>query len=62
LFYHTDLAFTRHNVNNWNAYYPAAVLFPTEDELRSAFKNAGFAIEHFHPHGNGIAVVARREA
>lgn len=61
LFYHPDLTFTRHNVNNWNAYYPAAVLFPTEDELRSELKSAGFAIEHFNPHGNGIAVVARRE-
>ncbi len=60
LFYHPDLTFTRHNVNNWNAYYPANVLFPSEDEVKDAFTANGMDTFYFHPHGNGISVAARK--
>lgn len=60
LFYHPDLTFTRHNVNNWNAYYPRDVLFPSLDEVRRAFAANGFEITYLNPQGNGVAVVARK--
>jgi hypothetical protein len=62
LFYHPDLTFTRHNVNNWNAYYPKNVLFPSLDEVQEAFLKNGFEIEYLNPQGNGVSVVAVKNA
>lgn len=60
LFYNPALTFTRHNVNNWNAYYPSNVLFPSEEELKADFTGNGMDVVYFNPHGNGISVVARK--
>ena len=60
LFYHPNLSFTRHNVNNWNAYYPGGVLFPPLKLIREAFTSNGFTIDYFNPGGNGVSVVATK--
>lgn len=60
LFYNPKLSFTRHVVNNWNAYYPAHVLFHSGDEIRKMISAAGMKVEHFNEQGNGVAVLARK--
>ena len=60
LFYNPELPFTRHVVNNWNAYFPAHVLFHSKDELRSMIKAAGLEVELFNDQGNGVALIARK--
>lgn len=59
LFHNEDLTFTRHVVNNWNAYYPASVLFTTEQEAKVGLKEASFDVEYFNAEGNGMAIVAK---
>jgi len=58
LFYNPDLPFIRHNVNNWNAYYPKHVLFLDPDDIRSYFVANAFDIETWNTQGNGIGIVA----
>ena len=60
LFYNPKLPFTRHVVNNWNAYYPAQVLFHTTDEIHRMVAAAGMKIEHSNDQGNGVALIARK--
>ncbi len=60
LFYNPELPFTRHVVNNWNAYFPAHVLFHSIDELRKMVVAAGMEFEHFNDQGNGVALIARK--
>ena len=60
LFYNAELPFTRHVVNNWNAYFPANVLFHTIDEIRRMVAAAGMEFEHFNDQGNGVALIARK--
>lgn len=60
LFYNPELPFTRHVVNNWNAYYPGHVLFHSLDELRKMVVRAGFELELFNDQGNGVALIARK--
>ncbi len=58
LFYNPSLSFTRHVVNNWNAYYPAHVLFLPSDEIKGFFVAAGMKIEESNEQGNGISIIA----
>ena len=58
LFYNPELPFIRHNVNNWNAYYPKHVLFLDPDTIRGYFLENGFEIDTWNPQGNGIGIVA----
>jgi len=58
LFYNPELPFIRHNVNNWNAYYPKHVLFLDPDTIRGYFLENGFEIDTWNPQGNGIGLVA----
>jgi len=52
------LPFTRHVVNNWNAYYPKHVLFLPAEEIKSFFTKAGMRIEECHEQGNGVSIIA----
>ena len=58
LFYNPGLPFTRHVVNNWNAYYPKHVLFLPAEEIKSFFTKAGMRIEECHEQGNGVSIIA----
>lgn len=58
LFYNPDLPFTRHVVNNWNAYAPGHVLYLPAEEIKSFFPAAGMTIEESNEQGNGISIVA----
>jgi len=60
LFYNPNLSFTRHVVNNWNAYYPAHVLFHTTDKIQLMVTAAGMKIEHCNDEGNGVALITRK--
>ena len=60
LFHNPELPFTRHVVNNWNAYFPAHVLFHSAEEIRGMATAAGMEIEHFNDQGNGIGLIARK--
>ena len=61
LFYNPALPFTRHVVNNWNAYYPKHVLFLPPEEIKSFFPKAGLRIEQCLEEGNGLSVIAVKE-
>jgi arsenite methyltransferase len=61
LFYNASLPFTRHVVNNWNAYYPKHVLFLSPEEIKSFFPKAGLRIEECAEEGNGLSVIAVKE-
>ena len=58
LFYNPELPFTRHVVNNWNAYYPKHVLFLPAEEIKGFFPKAGMRIEECHEQGNGVSIIA----
>ena len=60
LFYNPELPFTRHVVNNWNAYFPGHVLFHSVNEIRGMVTAAGLEFELFNDQGNGIALIARK--
>jgi arsenite methyltransferase len=60
LFYNPDLAFQRHVVNNWNAYYPKHVQFLPPAQIRSFFEQLGFRFEIWNEEGNGISLIAVR--
>jgi arsenite methyltransferase len=61
LFYNPDLAFQRHVVNNWNAYYPKHVLFLPAAEIRLFFEQLGFRMEIWNEEGNGVSVIAIKQ-
>lgn len=61
LFYNPGLPFTRHVVNNWNAYYPKHILFLPVEKIRGFFAKAGMRIEECHEQGNGLSVIAVKE-
>jgi len=61
LFYHPDLPFQRHVVNNWNAYYPKHVLFLPPEQIRSFFERLGFQFELWNEQGNGVAIIALKQ-
>jgi arsenite methyltransferase len=61
LFYNPCLPFTRHVVNNWNAYYPKHVLFLPVEEIKGFFPKAGLHIEECHEQGNGVSVIAVKQ-
>jgi len=58
LFHNPSLSFTRHVVNNWNAYYPGHVLFLSPEVIKSFFVAAGLTIEESNEQGNGISIIA----
>jgi arsenite methyltransferase len=60
LFYHPDLPFTRHVVNNWNAFYPKHVLFLPPETIKTFFLNAGLRIDECHEQGNGMSIIAMK--
>jgi ubiquinone/menaquinone biosynthesis C-methylase UbiE len=58
LFYNPSLPFTRHVVNNWNAYAPGHVLFLPAEQIKGFFVAAGMKIEESNEQGNGISIIA----
>lgn len=58
LFHNPSLSFTRHVVNNWNAYYPGHVLFLPVDEIKAFFGSADMKLEECIEQGNGVSIVA----
>lgn len=60
LFYNADLPFVRHNVNNWNAWYPSPVHFHEPHEIEAMVSESGFTVKHWRESGNGIAIIATR--
>lgn len=60
LFYHPDLPFVRHNVNNWNAYFPSPVHFLDPQTIYDYVEDAGFRVHQWREHGNGIAIIAHK--
>lgn len=62
LFYHPDLPWERHVTNNWNAYYPNPVTFIEPRTLRTMLVNLGMDIRVWNEKGNGIAVIATKQA
>jgi arsenite methyltransferase len=60
LFYNPALPFTRHVVNNWNAYYPAHVLFLDPEQIFAYFEEAGLTIDYRSLSGNGLSIIARK--
>lgn len=58
LFDNPELPFTRHVINNWNAYYPKQVMFLKPEEIKSYLLDLGFKIELWNDQGNGIAIDA----
>jgi len=58
LFYHPNLPFTRHVVNNWNAFFPKHVLYLPAEEIKGYFAEMGLDIKECYEEGNGISVIA----
>lgn len=58
VFYSPDLSFTRHNVNNLNAFYPSPVHFHPAHVIGDMIEAAGLDIRHWNDAGNGVAIIA----
>ena len=60
LFYNTNLPFTRHVVNNWNAYTPKKILFHETSEIIEFCKKANLEIIQIIDEGNGVSLTAKK--
>jgi len=60
LFYNTNLPFTRHVVNNWNAYTPKKILFHETSEIVEFCKKANLEIIQIIDEGNGVSLTAKK--